>query len=346
MNPNVFNDSGAITELFRILRSKSIYRFKSINDIIDYKRNYPNEIENIRARIKNEINEEIKKLTKENENLLDEYDRDKTECGSLLCAQIDLLKSILSSSRNNLFSKIKKYRAKRKLNLLEPDFDWIVEKQIKHYLVKIDSNKKKINHLTYSQLLEIERRSKPFIRKIEHIVSELNSLSAFIYGSVGELKAIELLRKLPNEYYIINDFRKSFDPPLYHKSEDDRIYSTQLDHIVIGPTGVFVIETKYWSRKSTESNDLFSPIKQLRRGGFALYIIINEITKNSNSFLSNWGHTKVSVSNILLMMGASVNNQFEHVKILTESNCIYYITRGPTILNKNQIDCLVKRLLR
>ena len=148
---------------------------------------------------------------------------------------------------------------------------------------------------------------------------------------------------MPDKYYIINDFRESFNPPLYNKSEDDRIFSIQLDHIVVGPTGIYVIETKYWSRKSIESNDLFSPIKQLKRSGFALFIILNDFIRGSYLFSNNWGQTKLSVSNILLMMNSSTNETFQFVKILTESNCINYITKRPVILNDDQIKFIAER---
>jgi hypothetical protein len=54
MNQNVFNNSGAETDLFMILKEKSILRFNSVNDIINYKKNYLNEIENIKKEKTNE----------------------------------------------------------------------------------------------------------------------------------------------------------------------------------------------------------------------------------------------------------------------------------------------------
>lgn len=174
---------------------------------------------------------------------------------------------------------------------------------------------------------------------------DTTELSPLIYGAIGELKAIELFRNLPDEYYIINDYQRSFHRPLHMKSEGDWIYSIQLDHIVIGPTGVFVIETKYWSSKSIKNNNLFSPVKQLRRGGFALFVILNNAIREYRVFNNHWGSTQVPVANILLMMNATTNEQFQFVKILTETNLLNHITNRPVTLTNEQVKCLVEKAL-
>jgi hypothetical protein len=48
---------------------------------------------------------------------------------------------------------------------------------------------------------------------------------------VGEHLVAEVLRTLPNEFVVVNDVTKRF---------------SNIDHIVIGPTGVYVIDTKNW----------------------------------------------------------------------------------------------------
>ena len=186
------------------------------------------------------------------------------------------------------------------------------------------------------------------IEKIESTYHKLKGLAPLIYGSVGELKAIELFKRLPNGYYVINDYRQSFRPPLYNKHTDERIYSIQIDHIIIGPTGLFAVETKYWSKESIENNNFFSPVAQLKRNGYALFRVINRyITKNNfQAFLSSWGETKTSVINILLMMNTSTNQRFQFVTILTPKNFIQNITNRPVVLTDKKINALVNMLHR
>ena len=50
-------------------------------------------------------------------------------------------------------------------------------------------------------------------------------------GAAGEKAVARILSRLPDEYRVVNDVRTS---------------AGNLDHVVIGPTGVFVVETKNW----------------------------------------------------------------------------------------------------
>lgn len=84
-------------------------------------------------------------------------------------------------------------------------------------------------------------------------------------GIVGEQQVKKVLRKLPDEYTIINDVL------IQYKS-----ITTQIDHIVVCRKGVFVIETKnysgkiigddlskYWIQKlNGRKNTFYSPIRQ------------------------------------------------------------------------------------
>src|SRR6266478_3409797 len=57
-------------------------------------------------------------------------------------------------------------------------------------------------------------------------------------GALGEWLAAETLKSLPNDYAVINDVTKKLG---------------NIDHVVIGPTGVYVINAKNW--KGTVSAD-------------------------------------------------------------------------------------------
>jgi hypothetical protein len=50
-------------------------------------------------------------------------------------------------------------------------------------------------------------------------------------GAIGEIGVGAVLEKFPDSFYVINDLTTPFG---------------NLDHVVVGPTGVFVIDTKNW----------------------------------------------------------------------------------------------------
>jgi hypothetical protein len=61
---------------------------------------------------------------------------------------------------------------------------------------------------------------------------------SWLKGGQGERKVAAELAKLPDEFAVFNDFHPSFGGVLS---------AWNVDHIVVGPTGLFVIETKNYS---------------------------------------------------------------------------------------------------
>ena len=72
-------------------------------------------------------------------------------------------------------------------------------------------------------------------RKIEEIETEKIN---FRKGAAGEIIIGNLLDTFPHDYYVINDLTTPFG---------------NIDHVVIGPSGSYVIDTKHW--KGTVSAD-------------------------------------------------------------------------------------------
>ena len=110
---------------------------------------------------------------------------------------------------DNLISKIRKYFIKNKLRKYELKYDWYIELPLEKYIKEKTIIEDKILYLKNNQEHELNKRSHDLIKNIEHTISVLNDNASLIYGSIGETKAIELLKQLSEEYYIINDVRKS-----------------------------------------------------------------------------------------------------------------------------------------
>jgi len=93
---------------------------------------------------------------------------------------------------------------------------------------------------------------------------------SFLIGAYAEEQVIQILSQLPDEYVVINDVNLRFKPPIYWKEKNDHILTSQIDHIAIGPTGMYLIETKNWKQFDidTRSDDL---IFQVRRSSYALW---------------------------------------------------------------------------
>ena len=91
-------------------------------------------------------------------------------------------------------------------------------------------------------------------------------------GKSGERSVSWILGSLPDEYMVLNDVTIPDQ-----KTNPDKDYTTQIDHVVVSPYGIFVIETKNYSGwifgneksqnwkqtfKTTEGRFFYNPIKQ------------------------------------------------------------------------------------
>jgi hypothetical protein len=188
-----------------------------------------------------------------------------------------------------------------------------------------------VNQSSSSQL-ELLRQKKIVIDEIK------NS----IYGAIGEQKVANMLENLPDEYILINDFICSFQPPLYQRKENDYIKSIQIDHLLVSPSGIFIIETKNWSKQSLNNLNLRSPVQQVERTNFALFkILTDEITKsNLNLINHHWGDRKIPIRNIIIFINNKPFEQFQYVKILSLTELLPYIKYFAPTFNLNETQMI------
>jgi hypothetical protein len=161
-------------------------------------------------------------------------------------------------------------------------------------------------------------------KNLEFIKETVDGLYSTIAGAIGENAVVRELKKLSDQYYLINDFSLKFNPPIYNKRENDRIYSIQIDHLLVCPSGIFILETKNWSSKSVENIDLRSPVEQIKRASFALFVYLNS-NKKKGLLSNHWGSKKIPIKNIIVMTNKSPVNDFHHVKVLSLSELNHYI---------------------
>jgi hypothetical protein len=75
-----------------------------------------------------------------------------------------------------------------------------------------------------------------FIWMIWSLVQGLRRVERFFKGARGEERVSEILKTLPDTYHVFNDFIAC---------------GKHVDHVVVGPGGVFSIETKFWRGRVT-----------------------------------------------------------------------------------------------
>ena len=216
-----------------------------------------------------------------------------------------------------LNSKRLLYKKRRRLNFLDLNFEKAVSQSI----------------------------SKPlqFLEKKRTIISEVNSS---IYGALGEQDVVNELKALPDEFILINNFTCTFHPAIFHR-KNDYIKSVQIDHILVAPSGIFLIETKNWSWESIKQQIYRSPIDQIWRAHLALLTILtNAKSKSIIRFKKYpWGNKTVPIRNIVVFRKAKLRDEFDFVKILDITQLLSYIGKFSAAFNSIEIEKIARYLL-
>lgn len=221
-------------------------------------------------------------------------------------------KQTIEKSKKNLFNKIRYYL------------------KIKKLTNKISNLKKNYEKILSTRCIES-------YKKLDFIKEIVDGLYTLIAGAVGENAVVNELQKLPDNYYLINDFSVDFNPPIYNKKENDRIFSIQVDHLLICQSGVFLLETKNWSKQSINSLDLRSPVKQILRTSYALFVLLNS-ESNINLTRHHWGSKKISIRNIIVMISEKPKEEFKHVKVLSLNELNGYIKYFDEIFSEAEAE--------
>lgn len=185
--------------------------------------------------------------------------------------------------------------------------------------------------------------NKPSIIKNEcnNVVSSYHFLKnnqSFLIGAGGEEYVIGVLSQLPDEYHVLNDVNLRFDRAFHWREEDEYIRTCQIDHIVVGPTGIFLLETKNWKASDIElkSDELKH---QVRRSSLALWYYLKDYYRRDE---------RPKIRNVIVSMKVSPSGRKpdKYIDVVTPHQLCGYITTREIALSEDAVKKLVNILTR
>ncbi|KAF2508643.1 NERD domain-containing protein [Flavobacterium zhairuonense] len=330
----VYNTIGCLNTLQIDLVRYNIDHFHSLNELINFRKNHKINEEQIISNHTLFIEEEKSALEKDLSELNTFIPQKKMLLELQLRQQLDNFNDEIENlpeTHSRIIPTIKDYW----LNLVICTKFWSAQLKY-HYEIFL------FNYEVKKQLLRKNKRFEYIATNFQNVVNEssfydlqafekkkeiIETLSNTIYGAVGEQKVESMLKKLTDDYILINDFCCTFNPSIYNKNNHDHIHSIQIDHLLISPAGIFLIETKNWSEDSISNLDLRSPVEQVLRTNYALFRLFNnQISKLNHDFSRQyWGNRKVPIKNIIVFTNKKPIEEFQFVKILTVDELLPYI---------------------
>lgn len=313
---------GSYTVLMDELHKNGISGLRSVDEVLEYYKSVGFEKSCAYARHKEQLISEKANLPAEIAQSAAVVEKVKADTYASLGRTLDELKGrheALSIEDTPFLFRIRNFIRRFYLDYKIKKFSSQVESTVaiacESYYNELSSKTARLNRLTADFDGAVSESSAVDVREYDRHQSVITGLRPYIYGAIGELKVAETLRRLPEGCILINDISIEFAKPLYFKQEDQYISSVQIDHLLITQAGVFVIETKNWSERTANDQAVFSPINQVRRAGFALFVLLSEPAEVLGRS-HNWGNQKIPVRNIVVFTGHKPPGEFQYVKTL------------------------------
>jgi len=347
----IFRQIESTKTLRKELDYRRISMFNSIREIEDFKRNYESIKVEILAQAQISIQKEIAQKSTELEKLELELKsavrNEEEEVKSTIHRlenKITELTERLNKQRflSRLFLTISRWQQNSKLHQLRNNSDRIIFKRTSLIQRKVKNLHSHVDFLNTNTEKIISERCENDLSELNRTKQAISDLRTIIAGAKGEYAVEQELKKLPDNFYVINDYRLNFTRPIINKKNGDKIFSIQIDHLVVSPGGIFLLETKNWSNRSIRSLNLRSPIDQIQRSSYALFVFINNnISLNSH----HWGSKQISLKSVLVMVGATTNQKFQFVKIKELKALNRYLKYFEPIYTDQETKWLAQTLL-
>ena len=340
----------------KVLREQGISRFNSIGDINNFSTQFKSEKESVLNTVIHEIDLEIEAIQSELSSAKSQFESSLSSESTKVEIDIEYRKSRLYSFEsivsNNIISKLFRslsiFYFKSKLSTLVKNKSKIVKRRTRKLKKELVSVSSVLETRMKNRESDISQRAAPKLDKLDSIKQVVDGLDLLIAGAIGEDLVVKEIKKLSDEFVLFNDFSVNFKPPIRNKREKDNIHSIQIDHLLVTNAGIFILETKNWSKKSIESFNLRSPVKQIMRTSHALFVTLNGKRDRKRSLLRkhHWGNKQVPIRNIIVMINQKPNEAFQYVKVKTLNELNGYITHFQPIFDKQEIARMTDLLRR
>ena len=352
---HIYNTIGSLTFLKTYLDEAGIHDLRSVKALTEFQDNYRFYTQNILQKHEVSIKEEQAKLILEIKSLKEDLIHQSQNLDNNYSSKVNQLREDLhqlsfvipKNSLHNLKNKLNQWSIKIKITKLEKDQNQLTHKITHDLNLKIEKNKNRLAFISEHHQEAVKQSADYELKEAKRINDKIDEVKPYIYGAIGEQKVVKTLETLSDDYYLINDFTVKFSKALYNSKEDDYIKSIQIDHILAGPPGIFLIETKNWSERSLENLSLRSPVDQIKRTNYALFMLLHhEASEFRLNLNHHWGDRRIYIKNLLVLIQHKPNVEFQYVKVLKLDELLGYIGYAKATYSAPEVKKIADTLLR
>lgn len=198
---------------------------------------------------------------------------------------------------------------------------------------KGDEYRRRLAHLKANREAIVENQLLAMYREKDVLDRLTREYRSELKGYYGELLVMDTLKQLDDSYYVISDVRITRESG--HRFDGRMLKSARVDHIVIGPKGVYCIETKNWNTlKNKDNGDKPTPGEQARRASHLLYKFLKYTC----------GISGVKVMGIVIYTNTMIKGREDFVRFMRNDEFLGYLDARPDNIQEDVIREIVECL--
>jgi len=178
-----------------------------------------------------------------------------------------VLRQSLLKEKAEIMSKPLSSNGKKRIKIIDKTLEKKLEQTFKNEINEIKKIKKDYSLIEKN----LEKAVKKKINKVYKAQKIIQKNQQLFDKAIREAAVIKELRKLPETYYILNEVKLSFYRSIRWKKYGEYVKSCKIDHVVVGPTGIFLIEPTNQSPQNMRTAKSPSH-KQIQRSGYIFFI--------------------------------------------------------------------------
>jgi len=166
---------------------------------------------------------------------------------------------------------------------------------------------------------------------------ELNKGHLLHAGASGELRALDRLSRLGDEYHVLCGVNIELDRWVTYNGKRN-LGSAQMDFVVVSKKGVVVIEVKNWGMQTISRRKGISPHEQVDRAGRVLWIALQ----------AWWRPKKPGVSRVILSIQGNIayDPRHKYVRVSDLNTILHFLENRKTEFSEKEARRIVGRLKR
>ncbi|MFX0008750.1 MAG: NERD domain-containing protein [Candidatus Hermodarchaeota archaeon] len=316
-NPNVIGQTGSEKYLIDSLLRKGLDGFNSFKDIKKFKNKFSEIIKSIPEMERNTLKYFIERLKSEENDIQVKLDEKKSA-----------LKQSLLKEKAELMDKALDSKAEKKIK----EIDKTIEKKLDNPFKEEIKQIKKLEKERISREKNLEKSVKKKISQLYKAHNIIQKNQQYFERARGEVAVVKELKRLPETYYILNEVKLSFYRSIKWKKYGEYVKACKIDHVVVGPTGIFLIESKNWNQESLQSANV--PIhKEIQRAEYLFFI-----------HMKNQFERKFPTYQIVTTLKPLPQIPFDYIKQLTFEELVDYILGRDAFIDTSDIETIVEWL--